>query len=204
MRSIISDSIEALAFDLDGTLYDEYDFVRQAYRAVSQKMSLETDMDEKKIYEDLCRFWLEHGSSANVFQMAYDQQSDQPMPDQLLKSCVEEFRNADFELILSQRVSDFLDMVKDYPKVIITDGNSELQRKKYRSLGLDRWFKDDCIFVSGDYDKKHYKPDPYMGELAKQELHTDKILYFGDREIDRKFAENAGLDFVMVKNMTVV
>ena len=204
MRSIISDSIEALAFDLDGTLYDEYDFVRQAYRAVSQKMSLETDMDEKKIYEDLCRFWLEHGSSANVFQMAYDQQSDQPMPDQLLKSCVEEFRNADFELILSQRVSDFLDMVKDYPKVIITDGNSELQRKKYRSLGLDRWFKDDCIFVSGDFDKKHYKPDPYMGDLAKHELHTDKILYFGDREIDRKFAENAGFDFVMVKNMTVV
>ena len=204
MRSIISDSIEALAFDLDGTLYDEYDFVRQAYRAVSQKMSLETDMDEKKIYEDLCRFWLEHGSPANVFQMAYDQQSDQPMPDQLLKSCVEEFRNADFELILSQRVSDFLDMVKDYPKVIITDGNSELQRKKYRSLGLDRWFKDDCIFVSGDFDKKHYKPDPYMGDLAKHELHTDKILYFGDREIDRKFAENAGFDFVMVKNMTVV
>ena len=204
MRSIISDSIEALAFDLDGTLYDEYDFVRQAYRAISQKMSLETDMDEKKIYEDLCRFWLEHGSSANVFQMAYDQQSDQPMPDQLLKSCVEEFRNADFELILSQRVSDFLDMVKDYPKVIITDGNSELQRKKYRSLGLDRWFKDDCIFVSGDFDKKHYKPNPYMGDLAKHELHTDKILYFGDREIDRKFAENAGFDFVMVKNMTIV
>jgi len=204
MKSIISDSIEALAFDLDGTLYDEYDFVRQVYHSISRKISLEAGLDEKQVYDDLCRFWLRYGSSANIFQLAYEKQNDQPIPDHLLKICVDEYRNADFDLVLSQRTIDFLDLTKDYPKVIITDGNSELQRKKYRSLRIDRWIKEEDVFVSGDYGKEHYKPDPYMGELAKHELHTDKILYFGDREIDRKFAENAGFDFVMVKNMTIV
>ncbi len=204
MKSFICNDIEAVAFDLDGTLYDEYDFVRQAYRPVSKVLSLKAGLDEDKTYADLCRFWLLYGSSGNIFQLAFGQQKDCTMDDELLKQCVEAYRNADFDLELSQRTIDTLESLKDLRKAIISDGNSQLQRKKYRKLKLDQWIPEDDVFVSGDHGKKHYKPDPYMASLVKEKLGTEKILYFGDRDIDKEFAENAGLQFRLVKNMIVV
>ncbi len=204
MKSIISKSVKAVAFDLDGTLYDEWEFIRQAYRSVSRAMEKEAGIDEDRLYDDMCRFWFTYGSSAGIFQMAYAKQKDCPMDDKLLKVCIDAFRNTEFELPLSQRVSDCLELMKDYPKAIITDGNSILQRRKFKALQLDRWIKEDCVFVSGDYGKEYYKPDPYMGRLAIEKLGTDRILYFGDREIDKKFAKNAGFRFRKVKNMILV
>ena len=202
MKSFISDGYEALAFDLDGTLYDEYDFIKQAYLPVSETMA--SKQDREKMYEMLCRLWLIHGSSANIFQMAYENLYDRSMDKRLLSDCIDSFRKTDINLKLSDRTSGILDLCKDVPKVIITDGNSQLQRKKIKALGLDRWFREEDIFVSGDYGKDAYKPNPYMGDLVKKRLKTDKILYFGDRKIDEEFAENAGFAFRMVKNMIIV
>ena len=199
MKSFISDGYEALAFDLDGTLYDEYDFIKQAYLPVSETMA--SKQDQEKMYEMLCQLWLIHGSSANIFQMAYEEFYSRPMDKQLLTDCVDSFRKAELSLQLNDRTSGILDLCKDVPKVIITDGNSQLQRKKIKALGLDRWFREEDIFVSGDYGKNAYKPNPYMGDLVKKRLKTDKILYFGDRKIDEEFADNAGFAFRMVKNM---
>ncbi|MCR4633445.1 MAG: HAD family hydrolase [Erysipelotrichaceae bacterium] len=202
MKSFINKSFEALAFDLDGTLYDEYDFIRQAYRPVSEVLSSESD--PAKMYRTLCRLWLIHGSSANIFQLAYEEENDAVLSGEMLKRCIEAFRNARFELDLRQRTADLLDLFGSYPKVIITDGNSQLQRKKIDALGLAKWFKEDDIFVSSDYGKQAYKPDPYMADLVKEKLHTKKILYFGDREIDEEFSKNAGFGFCHVKDMIIV
>ena len=124
MKSIISDEIRALAFDLDGTLYDEYDFVRQAYRPVSKAMAEATDLKENEFYESLCRSWMEYGSSAPVFQMAFEQTAGSSMEEELLRRCVKVYRDADFGIDLTQRTIDFLNGTKDYPKLIITDGGS--------------------------------------------------------------------------------
>ena len=204
MKSSICKNIEAIAFDLDGTLYDEYDFVRQAYRSVSKVMSYEAGLDEEKLYKSLCRNWLLYGSSGNVFQMAFEEVNGCSLDEELLKKSVREFRNADFELSLSQRTIDLLDAYRDYRKVIITDGNSNLQRNKYNKLGLSKWIDEEDVFVSGDYGKEFYKPNPYMGNLVKERLGTEKIMYFGDRDIDRQFAQNTGFDFRLVKNMILV
>ena len=200
----MSDHIEAMVFDLDGTLYDEYDFIRQAYHAVSKVMADGSGSDEKRIYESLCRLWLSHGSSAPIFQMAYEEVKGHSLNGSVLKNCVDAFRNAEFEINLSARTVDFLNLTEDIPKAIITDGNSILQRKKYRKLKLDRWIDEDSVFISGDYGKQHCKPDPYMGELVKQKIKADRFLYYGDREIDEEFAQRAGFEFIKVRNMTIV
>lgn len=200
----MSDQTEALVFDLDGTLYDEYDFIRQAYLSVSKVMAEGSGSDEDRLYESLCRMWLQNGSSAPVFQMAYSEVTGLSLGDLLLKKCVEVFRNADFELSLSPHVIDLLEAGKDQPKAIVTDGNSSLQRKKYLKLKLDRWIDEEHIFISGDYGKKYSKPDPYMGELVKQKIRADRYLYYGDRDIDEEFARRVGFDFIRVRNMIAV
>ena len=204
MKSIIPDNISILAFDLDGTLYDEYDFVKQAFYPVSRILALATASDENVVYVNLCRSWLLYGSSANIFQMVFEEESKTRMSKELLDKCIMEYRNAEFDVSLSERTTDFLNMVDNYPAYIISDGNSELQRKKIRILGLDKWFHEENIIVSGDYGKQYYKPAPYLGDLIKKKAVTDKILYFGDRDIDRMFAENAGFVFQQVKNMICI
>ena len=196
MKYSISDNIEALAFDLDGTLYDEYDFIKQAYYSVSEVIHSHTNIDQGIIYEYLCRLWLKYGSSYNTFQDAFNNFCHTDMDKELLKKCVNAYRNTEIELSLSKEVIELLDSLGKYPKVIITDGDSTLQRKKYKALGLDRWFSEDSVFVTGDYGKENYKPNPYVGELVKDKLHTNKILYFGDRDIDKQFAENVGFEFI--------
>ena len=196
MKYSISDNIEALAFDLDGTLYDEYDFIKQAYYSVSEVIHNHTNIDQGTIYEYLCKLWLKHGSSYNTFQDVFNNFCHTDMDKELLKKCVNAYRNTEIELSLSKEVIELLNNLDKYPKVIITDGDSILQRKKYKALGLDRWFSEDDVFVTGDYGKENYKPNPYVGELVKDKLHTNKILYFGDRDIDKQFAENVGFEFI--------
>ena len=199
MKSFINDDFDAYIFDLDGTLYDEYDFIRQAYRPVSRILS--DGVNTEKMYETLCEMWLNYGSSANIFQMAYEKICNGTLSDDLRKKCVNAFRNSEFELVLSQRVIDILEALKDKPMAIITDGDGVLQRRKYKALKLDQWIKEDYVFVSSDHGNGHYKPDPYMGKLAKEKLNADRIVYFGDRQVDEDFAKNAGFEFRKVRNM---
>lgn len=196
MKFSISDDIKALAFDLDGTLYDEYDFIKQAYFSVSEIISNNTNINQNNIYDYLCTLWLIYGSSYNTFQATFNHFCHQDMNDDLLKKCVSAYRETPFELSLAKEVIELLDDLDNYPKAIITDGDSRLQRKKYEALGLKKWISEDNLFVTGDYGKENYKPNPYVGELVKDKLCTNKILYFGDRDIDAMFAKNAGFEFI--------
>lgn len=204
MKSIIDNNIEALVFDLDGTLYDEYKFVKQAYVPISEYLSEVYQIPQKDLYNSLCDIWKEKGSSANVFQAALDLYGDKTLNQEVIRHSVELYRTCDFKLTMDQNVIDFLNNYKHYPMAIVTDGFSELQKRKYTKLNLDKWIDKDCVFVSGDYGKQYYKPNPYMADLVKEKLNTDKIVYFGDREVDRQFAHNAGFEFVQVKNMIEV
>ena len=185
-----------------GTMVPLY-FIRQAYLAVSKVMTDGSESDENRIYESLCRLWLSHGSSAPIFQMAYEEVKGHSLDRSVLKNCVDAFRNAEFEIDLSARTVDFLNLTSDQPKAIITDGNSILQRKKYEKLKLNRWIDEDNVFISGDYGRQFYKPYPYMGELVKQKIKADRYLYYGDRDIDEEFAQRAGFEFIRVRNMMI-
>ena len=117
----------------------------------------------------------------------------------------ERFDDFEPELKLSSRTSTILDSLKDrYKLFLVTDGNSELQRRKFVSLGLDTWFsRKNCIFT-GDYGKSSYKPSVNAMEQFFLNCSPSNCLFFGDRDIDQEFSKVAGMSFARVQNMIAI
>ena len=208
MKSFIDKLLEydVIGFDMDGTLYDEFDFISQAYQTVAEVISEEKNVAKEAVYSALCLQWLSFGSSkTTLFQDVYAGVGlDSPTQEEIEK-CVRAYRSAQFRLRTGARVEAILSELKRAGKTLflITDGDSALQRRKMQSLGLERWFQTDYILISGDYGKEYQKPSPALfGMLPEEIRNSTKVLYVGDREVDRLFAKTVGIDFIKV-NMLV-
>ena len=192
---------DSVGFDVDGTLYDEFDFISQAYRGVARVIADYSHASESDVYEALCREWKQFGSSkTTLFQDVYYMFSEE-IPEDFVRKCVAAFRSEPIELSLSAEAEEMLDELKNNNKdlFIVTDGNSELQRKKIAALGLEKWFSENSIAVSGDWGSKYQKPSPYMYETVLKRNCNQKTVYLGDRDIDKQFAENIKADFIRIK-----
>lgn len=62
----------------------------------------------------------------------------------------------------------------------ITNGLSHHQKNKAKTLGLNKWFKDKQIIVSGDFNVN--KPDKALFEIAEIQLNLkdEKVYFIGD------------------------
>jgi len=191
---------------MDGTLYDEYEFIDQVYcEIINQTRDLINF--EKQACLWMNKRWLIKGSSyPYIFSETYQKFGINQENESLFVSrAIDIYRNFNPELHLTRRVRFALDFfASNYPIFLITDGNNVLQRKKFHSLGLSQWFSGDSAFFTGDFDSSHHKP--YTGIVRHLGINCsdENILYFGDRDIDRRFCEAAGFEFQMVKNMVVI
>lgn len=197
---------DIVGFDIDGTVYDEFDFIKQAYVGVAKVIAEYIKVDEKEVFNELCNQWKQFGSSkTTLFQDVFSLFSNEKAEPEFIKLCVEAFRNQPIELKLSDTAKEVFDYLleNNIDRYIVTDGNSYLQRKKINALELNRWFNESQIAISGDYGKEYQKPSPYM---AKQVLNINsnvRNLYFGDRDVDMNFAKNINSDFIRIKNWSV-
>ncbi len=198
---------DLFAFDMDGTLYDEFDFIRQAYAPVAKYIAGADETKYKRIYIYLLDTWIEYGSSkTDTFQLAF-REAGRIEERGEIKQCVELFRNCDIAITLPERTKHILNMIVRSGKelILITDGNSVLQRRKIEALGLNTWFPDNRIFISGDYGKEYQKPGIKILEKIneKTELDNKQVCYFGDRLVDKRFADAAGFAFHFVPCMQI-
>lgn len=197
---------DIVGFDIDGTIYDEFDFIKQAYVGVAKVISDYAKADEKEVYIELCNQWKQFGSSkTTLFQDVFGVFSTEKAEPDLIKLCVEAFRNQPIELELSNTAKVIFDylMENNIERYIVTDGNSDLQRKKISALGLSKWFNESKIAISGDYGKEFQKPSPFMAQQILSINANAKKLYFGDRDVDMNFAKNINSDFIRVNNWSI-
>ena len=106
------------------------------------------------------------------------------------------------DILLSARSRAILSYIKknSYNIFLVTDGNPELQSQKICSLGLDKIFNDNIFFTSkfgSDYEKPSIKILKHINLSST----PDQVVYVGDREVDKLFAENAGFKFLKVYNL---
>jgi HAD superfamily hydrolase (TIGR01549 family) len=103
-------------------------------------------------------------------------------------------------LALYEDVEDlFENLTGKFKLGLLTNGPSNLQRRKIDVLGIDRWF--DEIIVSGEHDLA--KPDPRIFYIALEELNSDpeQTIYVGNSlEYDVLGANNAGVPVIWKKN----
>lgn len=207
-KSLDWGSVQAVGFDLDGTLYDEYEFIAQVYRPIAIKLVQAVGGKVEAIYDNLLQRWIEKGSSYNRLFEEILVDARVPVAERALviDQCLSEFRNFQPQLHLPARVEKMLDwMSARFPLFLVTDGGEKLQRAKVGALGLARWISPENTSISGCFDEGIYKPDPRMS-FSIEALHNPKlrpcnVVYFGDRDVDAAFAVNCSFEFVRVKLM---
>lgn len=187
---------------MDGTLYDEFDFIAQAYKAIAEQLAEVCDDNSRAIYVWMIERWLEKGSSyPHIFSevlQKYEVEATKREP--IVIELLDIFRNVNPRLILSNRVQFLLDFFKDnFELFLVTDGGITLQTAKFKALGLEKWFIPENIWISGASGPHYRKPSRHIAEKIKiltSCVQPQHVVFFGDREIDRAFAFNMNYQFV--------
>ena len=169
---------KTIGFDLDGTLYDEFDFIKEAYKSISLYVSDIVKHSQSDVYNIICSLWLKFGSSKkDLFQTFFKEFGFKPS-DKHINECLNFYRNTQPNLLLPARCRFLLNVInkENQDIFIFTDGNKVLQRKKIEALKLDQWFKKEKVFVSGDYGREYQKPETNILNRLKEAICLDNVL----------------------------
>lgn len=195
-KNIDWNNIENVGFDLDGTLYDEFNFIEQVYEKIAETY-------DYKIKDFMLQKWLEKGSSyPYIFKETYEHFSNELAEynmEDFINSCVEIYRNFNPKLELPERTKQILKTLKRrYNLFLITDGNLTLQQNKVKSLNISEYIDEENIIFTSKSGLQ--KKDLKLSNILKN-INPEKTVFLGDRDLDEEFATNSGIQFVKVYNM---
>lgn len=171
--------LQAIIFDLDDTLYDEKQFVRGGFDAVSHHVSIKYDVNQDIVHQLLFETLYEHGRG-HTFDIALKKLGIYEKKD--ISRLVEIYRNHTPNLKLYPEATIVLSHLKknDYKLGLITDGNVEVQKNKVKALRVEDFF--DCMIFSDEYGIEKQKPNPfpYLKAIEKLKVKNTKSVYVGD------------------------
>lgn len=197
------DTVKSVGFDMDGTLYDEAEFISQVYKPISIRLSVACGVAAEGIHLLMFRRWLEKGSSYNrIFGEVLERFGvGEPAAEIVIADCLAIFRNFQPLLKLPVRVDTLLEcMHENFMLFLISDGSAALQLAKMRALGLERWFLPENMGISGCYGPGFSKPATRIIDkiAVLQSIKPSEVVFFGDREQDEHFAAAAGFHYIGV------
>ena len=185
--------IRAIIFDLDDTLYDEMQFVRGGFEAVSSYTSKNANVNQNVVYQLLLDVLEKHGRG-QTFDIALKKLG--LYNKNLIPKLVKVYRTHKPKLSLYSEVRTVLSTLRKqgYKLGLITDGNVEVQRNKVEALKIKDFF--DCIIFSDEYGIEKQKPNPFPYQKALKELKASarETIYVGD---------NPYKDFVSAKKLGI-
>lgn len=165
--------LKAVVFDLDDTLYNEKEYVKSGYCAVSLMLPQFKDAEAK-----LWKAFEEKKSAIDVLLIA-----EGVYTEELKQKCLEAYRFHQPDIHLNKGAAEILANLREqgYLIGIITDGRPEGQWAKIKALGLDEYV--DHIIVTDELGGVEYrKPNEKAFELMKEQLGVEfsEMCYVGD------------------------
>ncbi len=190
--------IKAVIFDLDDTLYDEIDYCRSGFHAVSEFLSnLTKTIPTKSIFEILWKEFIE-GNRTRTFNTALDK-IRMPYDEKLIAELINVYRTHIPQITLPQDSRDVLEQLSQkYILAMLTDGFLPTQKLKVQALGIEKFFK--YIVYTEELGRDYWKPSPAGFEeiLRTLELKSENSVYVADNEKKDFIAPNK-LGFLTVR-----
>lgn len=178
--------LQAVVFDLDGTLLNSAAVHYDAYLTMFARFGIE--MDEELFWEVYSPNWFA------VYEAMGLAKEDWELAD---KIWLNEVANHDPQLFPG--VKDLLAQLQmSYRLGIVTSGSKERVLRDLRKTGLMPYFP---VLVTGG-DISEPKPAPQGLNIALEGLQTapHQAIYVGDTHEDRQMAQAAGVEFIGVEN----
>lgn len=171
--------IKCIVFDMDDTLYDEIDYYKSGFIAVSAQVADDFRLNDKFVYGVLLEIF-NSGNHKTTFNEAAEKLSivfDKSYVEKLINI----FRNHKPDITLPSESRIVLEGLKSRYKLgLITDGYLPAQELKVKALGLEKFF--DCIIYTESLGREFWKPSPAGFEklLARLNVSAAQSLYVAD------------------------
>ncbi|UCD48983.1 MAG: HAD family hydrolase [Phycisphaerales bacterium] len=183
--------ITTVIFDLDDTLYDEIDYCRSGFHAVSRVLARLSNLSCTA--DAFACLWKQFtaGNHTATFNAALDELG-LACDDALIAQLVEVYRSHRPELTLPSESRLALDTLKkSYRLALLTDGYLPAQRLKVLALGLESDFE--AIVYTEELGRTCWKPSPVGFETLIKQLNVtpETMAYVADNETKDFVAPNA-------------
>ncbi len=179
--------LKAVIFDLDDTLYDESEYVRQAFGNTAAYLAERLDIPEKKdeYYERMLELLAENGRG-KIFDLICGEIKTDITAGELVRV----YRSTRPDLRLYPDAEQLLNILADrrIKTGLITDGCGQVQHEKINALGLEERL--DCVIATDDFGLPKPDPEGYERCLGFLGCAAAEAAYVGD---------NPGKDFIGAK-----
>lgn len=171
------DNNTVIVFDLDDTLYNELDYLQSAYKSIAQ--FIEPD-DWKRLYSEMFSLYR---NKINVFESVASAYNTK------VSELIDRYRNHEPDIKLFDGVLEVFEAIKskDGKIGIITDGRSNTQRAKLKSLGVLDYV--DSIIISDEIGSE--KPNVANFKAIENSLSGAVYYYIADNLKKDFIAPNA-------------
>ena len=183
--------IKGIIFDLDDTLYNEIDYIKSGFKAISETL------DNPNAYDMLLKYFEERKAPLDKLVAELKIKSEKP-------KLLDIYRNHAPNIKLGD---DTLKMLKELKENgvklgIITDGRPNGQKAKIQTLGLDKII-DDIIITDALGGAQFRKPNDISFRIIQNRwrLNAEEIVYVGDNLTkDPQAPKQLGIQFIYLNN----
>lgn len=160
-------------FDLDDTLYKEIDYLRSAYRFISERIAA-SDSCPEDIYQYMLDRYI---NGEDVFGAVQNHYSTARTKSEMLVW----YRTHIPDIRLTEDTKSLLNFLKEKEVItgILTDGRSHTQRNKIEALGLKEFIVDRDILISEEFGSEKPSADNYR-YFELEHPTVNNFIYVGD------------------------
>ncbi len=186
--------VEAVIFDMDDTLYDERQYVRSGFRAVSECMAKEFEMDKDQLFHLFMSIFIKKGRG-QVFNLALEELNMKN--DETVLKMVNVYRNHSPTISVSEDAPKILfELKKRYRLGLITGGVKKVQEIKVQALKIANLF--DVIEYAIEYGGKNKKV--FLSTLDKLKTQPSYSVYIDDDPIKTfAIAKKLGIHTIRIR-----
>jgi len=180
MTTTMRPAIRCVVFDLDDTLYLERDYVVSGFRAVHRFVAMKYHVPD--FFPTAWRLFL-NGVRGHIFDRALAAMGIRA-DARLISTLVEVYRNHEPDIKLAADAYSCLDQLSGRCQTaLITDGEPQMQQKKFQALGLSQWIA--IPVFTGSWGTEYSKPHPRAFErvLKKAGVSSEECVYVADNPL---------------------
>jgi len=183
--------LRAVGFDLDGTLFDDRQYVRAGLERAAKELESVAGVD---LSEEFREAYFDRGIREGTFDVVLEEHD---VPQRFVPTLVEAYHDNDADLTPypgADRILD--DLAESYALGLVTGGHNGTD--KLDRLGLSEYF--DAVVVTSDAEYSKHEPDPYLRVLRSLDVSPEETVYVGDRpELDFRQPNRLGMYTVRVQ-----
>ena len=166
--------VDAVIFDMDNTLYDEKQYVRSGFKAVSEYMAEKFKMDKDQMFRLFWRIFSKKGRG-EVFNIALREFNMKK--EETIQEMINVYRNHSPNITVFKDTEDTLSKLRQRHHLgLITDGVKKVQEVKVEALKIASFF--DAITYAVEYGGKNN--EAFLTTLEKLKTKPPNSVYIDD------------------------